>query len=145
MELHTGNPQGERSPRARKLIVYVSVTLGVLGAVTALLWLWWLPHFRPSLQPGEQYGIDVSHHQGQIDWRRVRQDGISFTYVKATEGGDWTDPRFEMNWRGAGEAGLRRGAYHFFTLCRAGEAQAKHFLGLCPTGAESSRRPSTWS
>ena len=116
------------------------MTVGVLSVAAALLWLLWLPHFRPSLEPGEEYGIDVSHHQGRIDWQRVRDDGISFAYIKATEGGDWVDPRFETNWKEAGDAGLRRGTYHFFTLCRAGEAQANHFLGVLP-GDEAALPP----
>lgn len=73
-------------------------------------------------------GIDVSHHNGDIDWPRVAQNGIHFVYVKATEGGDRADPRFELNLTGARSAGLKTGAYHFFTFCRPGEDQAKHFL-----------------
>ncbi len=49
--------------------------------------------------------------------------GLRFAYVKATEGGDWTDPRFEKNWREARRAGLRVGAYHFFSFCRPAAAR----------------------
>lgn len=87
-----------------------------------------LAHWRPSLEPGERYGIDVSNHQGVIDWDAVEGDEISFAYVKATEGRDWVDKRFAANWAGAGDAGIERGAYHFFSLCTDGAAQAKHFL-----------------
>ncbi len=87
-----------------------------------------LAHWRPSLEPGERYGIDVSNHQGVVDWDAVAGDGISFAYVKATEGEDWTDKRFAANWAGAADAGLDRGAYHFFSLCTDGRAQAEHFL-----------------
>jgi lysozyme len=98
--------------------------------------VWWLlrsdagsrPDGRPSLQTGESYGIDVSSHQGLVDWRRVVRDDIAFTYIKASEGGDFTDARFAANWTGAAEASVRRGAYHFFTLCRPGREQAEHFL-----------------
>ncbi|MBW2706938.1 MAG: lysozyme, partial [Deltaproteobacteria bacterium] len=38
--------------------------------------------------------IDVSHHQGKIDWQKLRRAGIDFAYIKATEGGDFRDPRF---------------------------------------------------
>ena len=87
---------------------------------------------RPPLQPGETYGIDVSSHQGTVDWRRVARDHVSFAYIKATEGGDFTDQRFRANWAGALDAGLPRGAYHFFTLCRPGLEQAAHFLRTVP-------------
>jgi lysozyme len=77
-------------------------------------------------------GVDVSAHQGRIDWRKVRGDGIAFTYVKATEGGDFVDKAFGSNWAGAHDAGLATGAYHFFTLCTPGRAQAEHFLDTVP-------------
>lgn len=75
-------------------------------------------------------GLDVSHHNGVIDWPRVAQSGVSFVYVKASEGGDRSDPRFAFNTSAARDAGLKVGAYHFFTFCRAGEEQARHFLSL---------------
>jgi lysozyme len=108
--------------------------VAAVGAVSVLLgagvWFLWLPNYRPPLKPGESYGIDVSHHQGSIDWTAVAADGISFAYIKASEGSDFVDDRFEENWDGAGRAGLRRGAYHFFTLCTPGIDQARHFLSV---------------
>jgi lysozyme len=93
----------------------------------------WLPAYRPSLRPGETYGIDVSHHQGEIDWRRVARDDIAFAYVKATEGGTFTDPRFAANVAGAQAAGLRVGAYHFFAECGTpADVQAANFLSAMP-------------
>lgn len=86
----------------------------------------------PSLDAFPVRGIDVSHHQGPIDWGRVADAGIEFAYVKATEGRDLRDPRFEANWAAAGAAGIPRGAYHFFTFCSDGRAQAEHFLRVAP-------------
>lgn len=59
-------------------------------------------------------GIDVSHHQNEVDWHAVRSAGIEFVFIKATEGTTFVDPKFKHNWRAAKEAGLIRGAYHFF-------------------------------
>jgi lysozyme len=73
-------------------------------------------------------GVDVSQHQGAIDWRALSQTSVRFAYMKASEGGDHVDGRFAFNWREASGAGLLRGAYHFFTLCRPGAQQAQHFL-----------------
>jgi lysozyme len=97
-------------------------------AIAASLWTWWLPQHRPSLGAGERFGIDVSNHQGDIDWDRVARDDIHFAYIKATEGADWVDQRFATNWASAADAGVDRGAYHFFTLCRSGDEQAANFL-----------------
>jgi lysozyme len=110
----------------------VGATLVVITAAAAFGWFVWLPGHRPSLRPGEMIGIDVSHHQGPIAWDRVAADGIGFAYIKATEGVDFVDERFSENWSASDEAGLRRGAYHFFTLCSPGAAQAHHFLEVVP-------------
>lgn len=73
-------------------------------------------------------GIDVSHHQGLIDWDKVARDDVAFAYIKASEGGDHRDSQFRRNSREAAQAGVATGAYHFFTLCKPGAAQATNFL-----------------
>lgn len=65
------------------------------------------------------HGIDVSHHQGTINWEAVKATEkqkypIRFAFMKATEGGDYKDRRFAENFRQAREVGLIRGAYHFY-------------------------------
>jgi lysozyme len=116
----------------RRRLVLIGIALTVALAITAWVWFVWLPAYRPDLRQGERYGIDVSHHQGRIEWDRVAQDDISFAYIKATEGRDFVDGRFAENWNGAEAAGLQRGAYHFFTLCTGGVQQAKNFLRAAP-------------
>ena len=71
-------------------------------------------------------GIDVSHFQGSIDWGKVAAQGIGFAFVKATDGLG-TDANFTANWSGANQAGLIRGAYHFFRPKLSAIDQAKHF------------------
>lgn len=78
------------------------------------------------------HGVDVSRWQGEIDWQRLRGQGANFVYIKATDGGDHLDPMFKKNWRGAHEAGLKRGAYHFFYWCRTGGEQADWFIRNVP-------------
>lgn len=95
--------------------------------VAAILGGWWSPQASRYVQ-----GVDVSWHQGPIDWRALAADDVAFAYIKATEGGDYVDPRFAFNWDEAGKAGLYRGAYHFFTLCRPGAQQAAHFIATVP-------------
>jgi lysozyme len=106
--------------------------VAVVGAVVVRRQVW-QPHYRPSLDDGQSYGVDVSHYQGEIDWSAVAGDGISFAYIKATEGGDWVDEYFALNWSSAREHGLAVGAYHFFTLCRTGRDQATNVLRVVPT------------
>ena len=78
------------------------------------------------------HGIDVSRWQGQINWRQARQGGVSFAFLKATEGGDLVDPEFQSHWRGAKQAGVPRGAYHYFYFCRSAADQARWFIRNVP-------------
>ena len=82
-------------------------------------------------------GVDVSAHQGHIDWDALARADVRFAYIKASEGATFIDPRFAVNWRDAGRAGLRRGAYHRFTLCRSAAAQAANFLRAAPRAADA--------
>ncbi|MCT8996856.1 glycoside hydrolase family 25 protein [Chelativorans intermedius] len=78
------------------------------------------------------HGTDVSKYQGEVDWRRVAGSGISFAFIKATEGGDLVDETFARNWREARAAGIPRGAYHFFYFCRPAIEQARWFIRHVP-------------
>lgn len=87
----------------------------------------------PALYPVQ--GIDISHHQRLVRWSEVAKGGIAFAYIKATEGGSFRDTRFTENWKGARDAGITRGAYHFYTLCRPPEVQAANFIATVPKEA----------
>jgi len=82
-------------------------------------------------------GIDVSHHQGPIDWSRLAGSEVRFAWIKATEGGDWRDTRFAENWAGARSAGIVPGAYHFFTFCRPVADQIANLLAVLPAEADA--------
>lgn len=76
-------------------------------------------------------GVDISHHQRRIEWDSVvKKENIDFVFVKATEGGDYTDSLFCHNWELLQRVGLRRGAYHFFRSYGCGDEQAAHFLSI---------------
>jgi lysozyme len=81
--------------------------------------------------------VDVSRFQQKIDWQTLRNEEIRFVFIKATEGGDHRDPAFLENWNQSKQAGLTRGAYHFFTFCRAGKEQARNFIETVPVEAEA--------
>lgn len=100
-----------------------------LAAAAALAWVSSAPP-PPARFPGRYavHGVDVSHHNGAIDWRQVAGAGIAFAWLNASEGGDFVDSRFAAN--AARAAGVRAGAYHFFSFCRPGAEQARHFLSV---------------
>ncbi len=79
------------------------------------------------------HGIDVSHHQNDIDWTLVKQMkvkniAIGFAFIKATEGISVNDDMFKENMEAAKDAGIARGAYHFFIASRSGKLQAANFI-----------------
>lgn len=73
-------------------------------------------------------GIDVSHHNGDIDFGRVRDAGYEFVFLKTTQDNDFIDPMFATNLARARAAGLAAGGYHFFDYTLDGDVQADHFL-----------------
>ncbi len=91
-------------------------------------------HFELAAWGYAVKGVDVSHYQGEIDWQALRAGGVRFAYIKATEGAHFRDPRFAENWRRSREAGVPRGAYHFFSLCKPGAEQAANFIAAIPAG-----------
>lgn len=120
--------------------------LMALLAMGFLAWVFWQWSGRRELQfvhykefgialPANYaiHGIDVSRYQQRINWKavsnmQVADVRLSFAVIKATEGTTRTDPNFKRNWKACREAGLVRGAYHFFIATRDGKKQAEHFL-----------------
>ena len=76
----------------------------------------------------EVHGIDVSRYQSDIDWKRVASQNISFAFVKASEGETISDNFFCKNWKEMKDAGIRRGAYHFFRPTTSVLTQAQNFM-----------------
>ena len=74
-------------------------------------------------------GIDVSKHNGEIDFDQVRDDNYQFVFIKASEGKTYRDEAFERNYHAARKAGLKVGVYHFFRKNRSGQEQADNLLG----------------
>ncbi len=73
-------------------------------------------------------GLDVSHYDGTIDWSMVQASGRAFAFARATDGTSYVDPTFAANWSGMKQAGVIRGAYHFFEPGMDPVAQATFFV-----------------
>ena len=91
---------------------------------------------HPSRRQFPVRGVDVSHYQGSIDWNVLKDQGMEFSYIKATEGSGHTDGRFLENWDGARDAGIRAGAYHFFSFDSPAKNQLEHFINTVPAYRE---------
>lgn len=95
-------------------------------------------------------GIDVSHHQDTINWKKVRASGISFVFVKATQGVTYLDPMFNKNWEETKNEDLIRGAYHFYMADDDPIEQAEWFIkniggfeNVIPPVVDVERAPNT--
>jgi lysozyme len=111
----------------KRRVLWIAASALVLAALGALVYAGVL---RPNAIIAERYpvrGVDVSEYQGKIDWEAL-SGGLDFAFVKATEGSETVDPAFSFNFRGALEAGLLTGAYHFFSFESPGETQAENFI-----------------
>jgi GH25 family lysozyme M1 (1,4-beta-N-acetylmuramidase) len=73
-------------------------------------------------------GIDLSHHNGQVNFNAVKAAGIQFVYLKATEGVTYTDTMFFQNVRAAKAANLLVGAYHFAHSSNDSDYETNNFI-----------------
>lgn len=82
----------------------------------------------------EIHGIDISHHQGEINWQQLKDEGlidkfpVRFIMIKATEGATKVDENFIDNFYQAREYGFTRGAYHFYSVHSSAKDQAEFFI-----------------
>ncbi|WP_405661055.1 lysozyme [Streptomyces sp. RK9] len=73
-------------------------------------------------------GVDVSSHQGNVNWQALWNSGVRWAYVKATESTSYKNPYFAQQYNGSYNVGMIRGAYHFATPdTSSGAAQANYF------------------
>jgi len=129
-------------------IVFWKILIGLIATATVFMLLfrvyeWWQErraHFIRYEAFGIEiptryhiHGIDVSRYQETIDWQSVQGmnvEGVKlgFTFIKATEGIESEDRFFKRNWKKSREAGIVRGAYHFFIATKDGKLQAQNFI-----------------
>lgn len=106
------------------VILLIYTNLGRRGSNSLLE----LPPLPPSFI---SHGIDVSHHQGPIDWEnyKLASDSLlSFVYCKSTEGLSHVDSQWKKNREQLLELGIAHGTYHFFQPLSNPAKQAEHFL-----------------
>lgn len=128
--------------RFLKKILRVALRMACLAAGLALLAvtgfhiLRWqgLLLFSQEANPSQWavFGVDASVYQGEVDWSALAGQGVDFAFLKATEGSSLQDVRFQENWSNAQAAGIRVGAYHFFSYDSPGETQADNFISTVP-------------
>lgn len=73
-------------------------------------------------------GVDISHHNGKIKWEFFKNEGVSFAYLKSTEGTTHKDNAYNKNYEMAKLSDIKVGTYHFYTFGLDGAMQAEHFI-----------------
>lgn len=78
------------------------------------------------------HGIDMSHYQGNVFWETIGDNtSMAYVYLKATEGGDRVDQKFEQNIVMAHIHGLKVGSYHFYRPKTEQRKQLENFVSQC--------------
>ncbi|MER0081829.1 glycoside hydrolase family 25 protein [Corynebacterium sp. KPL2861] len=115
----------------RKSIIAIIAAVAVTVSGTAAA--------QAALGTNAPKGIDIAAHQHPggmpIDWNKVKSDGQSFAFVKATEGGDWINPHYVKDIQAANVHGLKTGAYHYARPAGDAKTQAANFaaqIALAP-------------
>ena len=106
------------------------IVLAITLACTSV-WAYRVFITSPPYVDEEKYpirGIDVSRHNGLMNLDAAADDGVEFIFIKASEGCDFRDENFRLNYRKARHAGLKIGAYHFFRFDKDGVEQAKNLI-----------------
>ena len=123
--------------------LFIVLVASILAMVFFVGYDWWLerrahfvryPEFGIDIPVNYAiHGIDVSKYQNIIDWSSVKEMKVNdvqvgFVFIKATEGLGNEDAFFQRNWKKAKNAGITRGAYHFFLATKSGKEQAENFI-----------------
>lgn len=118
-------------PSFHDILVSLGFALVLAALVYAGKWVWdeyRNPRADVDFAKYPVRGIDVSAHNGDIDFKEVASDGVTFVWIKASEGETLRDSKFAANYEAAHNAGLLTGAYHFFRFDCDGVMQA---MNLC--------------
>src|SRR5690606_39556194 len=94
----------------KSLLIGLGILITVITIAMVYLCLMKAPSAHAADYPIQ--GFDVSHHQKEIQWQQISPEKYRFVYLKATEGGDFKDTRFQENWLKARERGFLRSEEH---------------------------------
>jgi lysozyme len=135
-------PKKKKGARNAQIAILITVLAAAVG-IAYLVYLWsqtreerFVTYQEFGIPMPVHYGIhgiDVSRYQQRISWKAVKEmevEGIKlgFAFIKATEGTTRVDPFFKRNWKNSKQAGIVRGAYHFFIASKDGREQARNFI-----------------
>lgn len=117
------------------LIVVIYIVFFYKTFVGPYSFRWKALYGNVTYPAGQVRGIDISHHQGEINWNKLRNTTIqgspvSFVFIKATQGTDVWDENFNQNFFNAKKNDMIRGAYHYYSPLSSAKKQAKYFCKM---------------
>lgn len=86
-------------------------------------------------------GIDIYHGNHLVSAPQLKQGGIDYAFLKATEGLSYVDSSFASRWATLKSVGLIRGAYHFFHPSKGAIQQANFFANVVGPHLEAGDMP----
>ena len=125
-----------------KVLKMIMVTLAVLVIAAAIVFVTVFVLAKQKVifinkwfvdEKNSTVGVDVSAYQADIDMNVLKEQNVSFIYIKATGGSTGRDGRFAANWENAKNAEFLSGAYHFFSYDSSEKTQAENFINTVGT------------
>ena len=114
--------------RGIQILAAAAAAAGLLAVLFLLVKTKKLQINRWIVSDTDVIGVDISEYQADVDMQKLASQGISFVYMKATEGSSFEDSRFVQNWENAAACGMPAGAYQFFSFDSPGRMQAENFI-----------------
>ena len=112
----------------KKILITILIIILILLVMFLLMINGYIIPTKLEAEKYEVRGVDVSEYQGEVDWDRIKSQGISFAFIKATEGSKGKDSYFDKNFEKLKNMDMLLGVYHFFSFESLGEEQAKNYI-----------------
>ena len=116
------------SKENKNIIITILIIVLILIIITLLLLNGYIIPTKLEAEKYEVRGVDVSKYQGEVDWDKIKEQGISFAFIKATEGSNSKDSYFDKNYEKLKSMDMLLGCYHFFSFESTGEEQVKNYI-----------------
>ncbi|MDH5104685.1 GH25 family lysozyme [Lentilactobacillus diolivorans] len=113
-----------RRKRTRKVVFGIFLLILVLGSI-GYAWRW---HQKQVLEKYPIRGVSINQNNGYIDFESLKNRGVRFVYIKATQGAAFTDDSFLSNFQRSQGSQLPVGVYHYFSFSSSPTAQFKNFV-----------------
>lgn len=118
------------SRKKKNIIIFVFTIILILVIFFLMIYNGYIIPTKLEAEKYEVRGVDVSEYQGEVDWDKIKEQGISFAFIKATEGSESQDEFFDVNFEKLKNTDMLLGVYHFFSFESDGNSQAQNYINV---------------